>query len=44
MPRDKLKVITPAAEPAAGYVLDEQVGFLMRVADAAAHLDFHCRA
>jgi DNA-binding MarR family transcriptional regulator len=32
MPRDKLKVITPAAEPAAGYLLDEQVGFLMRVA------------
>ena len=28
MPRDKLK-LTPAAE---GYVLDEQVGFLMRVA------------
>jgi hypothetical protein len=32
MPRDKLKVVTPSAEPAGGYVLDEQVGFLMRVA------------
>lgn len=33
MPRDKLKVIVPPGEPAAqGYVLDEQVGFLMRVA------------
>lgn len=32
MPRDKLKVLTPAAEPATGYQLDEQVGFLMRVA------------
>lgn len=32
MPRDKLKVVTPPVEPAAGYVLDQQVGFLMRVA------------
>ncbi|MDP2297330.1 MAG: MarR family transcriptional regulator [Pseudolabrys sp.] len=33
MPRDKLKVIAPPGEPASqGYVLDEQVGFLMRVA------------
>lgn len=33
MPRDKLKVIVPPGEPAAqGDVLDEQVGFLMRVA------------
>ena len=32
MPRDKLKVITPSAEPTTGYVLDEQAGFLMRVA------------
>lgn len=32
MPRDKLKVITPSVEPAGGYVLDQQVGFLMRVA------------
>ena len=32
MPRDKLKVITPPAEPATGYVLDAQAGFLMRVA------------
>ena len=33
MPRDKLKVIVPPGEPGAqGYVLDEQVGFLMRVA------------
>ena len=33
MPRDKLKVVVPPGEQAAqGYVLDEQVGFLMRVA------------
>jgi DNA-binding MarR family transcriptional regulator len=32
MPRDKLKVVIPPVEPAAGYVLDQQVGFLMRVA------------
>ena len=34
MPRDKLKVVAPGAEAAeAGrYVLDEQVGFLLRVA------------
>jgi len=32
MPRDKLKVVTPSVEPAGGYVLDQQVGFLMRVA------------
>jgi DNA-binding MarR family transcriptional regulator len=34
MPRDKLKVVTPAADTAgkAGYVLDEQIGFLLRVA------------
>jgi DNA-binding MarR family transcriptional regulator len=32
MPRDKLKVITPPVDPASGYVLDQQVGFLMRVA------------
>lgn len=33
MPRDKLKVVTELAEqPAAGYVLDQQAGFLMRVA------------
>jgi DNA-binding MarR family transcriptional regulator len=32
MPRDKLKVITPSVDPAGGYVLDQQVGFLMRVA------------
>ena len=34
MPREKLKVVTPSAEPAepGRYVLDEQVGFLMRVA------------
>ncbi len=33
MPRDKLKVVTPPAEqPASGYVLDQQAGFLMRVA------------
>lgn len=32
MPRDKLKVVTPPVEPAAGYVLDQQAGFLMRVA------------
>lgn len=31
MPRNKLKVVTPAAEPAR-YVLDEQIGFLLRVA------------
>ena len=31
MPRDKLKVVVPAAETA-GYVLDEQIGFLLRVA------------
>ena len=31
---EKLKVVAPAAEPAADgrYVLDEQVGFLLRVA------------
>ncbi|MDI1346945.1 MAG: MarR family transcriptional regulator [Pseudolabrys sp.] len=32
MPRDKLKVVAPSVEPAGGYVLDQQVGFLMRVA------------
>ena len=32
MPRDKLKVIAPSVDPAGGYVLDQQVGFLMRVA------------
>ena len=33
MPRDKLKVVTPSVEqPASGYVLDQQAGFLMRVA------------
>lgn len=33
MPRDKLKVIVPPGDLATqGYVLDEQVGFLMRVA------------
>lgn len=34
MPRDKLKVVTPPRDQAATgrYVLDEQVGFLMRVA------------
>lgn len=33
MPRDKLKVVVPPGEQAVqGYVLDEQVGFLMRVA------------
>ena len=34
MRRDKLQVVAPAAEPAADecYVLDEQVGFLLRVA------------
>ncbi len=34
MPRDKLKVVVPAGEPldAGRYVLDDQVGFLMRVA------------
>ncbi len=34
MPRDKLKIVVPAKEqaPAGRYVLDEQVGFLMRVA------------
>jgi DNA-binding MarR family transcriptional regulator len=31
MRRDKLKVVVPAADPG-GYVLDEQVGFLLRVA------------
>ena len=31
MPREKLKVVAPAAEPGR-YVLDEQVGFLLRVA------------
>ena len=32
MLRDKLKVVTPSVEPAGGYVLDQQAGFLMRVA------------
>ena len=32
MPRDKLKVIPPSAVTATGYALDEQAGFLMRVA------------
>jgi MarR family transcriptional regulator, lower aerobic nicotinate degradation pathway regulator len=34
MRRDKLKVVTPPADPAepGRYVLDEQVGFLLRVA------------
>ena len=32
MPHDKLQVITPPAEQPSGYLLDEQVGFLMRVA------------
>jgi DNA-binding MarR family transcriptional regulator len=33
MPRDKLKVVTPPIEqPASGYLLDQQAGFLMRVA------------
>jgi DNA-binding MarR family transcriptional regulator len=34
MPRDKLKVVTPApdATRATTYVLDEQIGFLLRVA------------
>ena len=34
MPREKLKVVVPPAaqDGAANYVLDEQVGFLMRVA------------
>ena len=31
MPREKLKVVAPVAEPGR-YVLDEQVGFLLRVA------------
>jgi DNA-binding MarR family transcriptional regulator len=31
MPREKLKVVAPAAEPGR-YMLDEQVGFLLRVA------------
>ena len=34
MSRDKLRVVVPTPDPAetGGYVLDEQVGFLMRVA------------
>ena len=33
MPRDKLKIVTPAADTSvAGYVLDQQIGFLLRVA------------
>src|SRR3972149_5970130 len=34
MRREKLQIVVPAAEPAAEgrYVLDEQVGFLLRVA------------
>lgn len=34
MSRDKLKVVAPTSDPAeaGGYVLDEQVGFLIRVA------------
>ena len=33
MPREKLQVVVPPGEQAAqGYLLDEQVGFLMRVA------------
>ena len=34
MPRDKLKIVPPPVEPATfgRYVLDEQAGFLMRVA------------
>jgi DNA-binding MarR family transcriptional regulator len=34
MPRDTLKVVTPPGQPVdpAAYLLDEQVGFLMRVA------------
>jgi len=34
MPREKLKIVTPAATAAepARYVLDEQVGFLLRIA------------
>src|SRR5882762_1220374 len=31
MPREKLKVVAPVAEPGR-YVLDEQIGFLLRVA------------
>jgi DNA-binding MarR family transcriptional regulator len=31
MPREKLKVVAPVTEPAQ-YVLDEQIGFLLRVA------------
>src|SRR5258707_10252361 len=31
MPREKLKVVVPVAEPGR-YVLDEQIGFLLRVA------------
>lgn len=33
MPRDKLKIVTSAADMrTAGYVLDQQIGFLLRVA------------
>jgi len=33
MPRDKLKIVTPAVDTSiAGYVLDQQIGFLLRVA------------
>ncbi len=34
MPRDTLKVVTPSVEPVESgtYVLDEQLGFLMRIA------------
>src|SRR4051812_21927568 len=34
MPREKLKVVTPVADVVGGtgYVLDEQIGFLLRVA------------
>jgi DNA-binding MarR family transcriptional regulator len=33
MPRDKLKVVPPLAEqPTSGYVLEQQAGFLMRIA------------
>jgi len=34
MPRDTLKIVTPSGEPVepGTYVLDEQVGFLMRIA------------
>jgi DNA-binding MarR family transcriptional regulator len=31
MPREKLKIVAPVAEPGR-YVLDEQIGFLLRVA------------